>query len=183
MKTPLEVQFGLAQAWMSMWTRSSELSQEQQETWLRLSTEIVHHYVNERHTELHELQQTQDWQNLLMLLPGVAWRGVQNRMAVVQGAGQTMLTSQGALYSGWQAVLRDYVAANQAVLQNSVGSNGSNGASAPGGFPANTLANAMPAQLLQGWTDFVTQAIKGAGPAAAFAASAPEAESTRSKKK
>jgi len=193
MKTPLEIQFGLAQAWLSMCTRSSELSQEQQENWLRLSTEVMHHYANERHTELHELQQTQDWQNLLMLMPGVAWRSVQNRMAVIQGAGQTAVTSQGALYSGWQEVLRDYVAASQAVLRDGAPTNGTSAASS---FSPNALNNglptfdAVPAQLLKSWTDFMTQATAGAAstvPAGIFAAnnaaSEPAAASAKGKRK
>jgi len=165
MKTFIELQFGLTQAWLAMCTRSSELTQEQQEKWLRLSTEVAHHYLNERQTELHELQQSEDWQKLLLLVPGLAWRDVQNRMAVAQGACQTAVDSQGALYTGWQEVLRDYAAANQALLQQNGASNtASNGATVPGNTQANPLPffAAAQAQLFQHWTDFVKQAAETA---------------------
>jgi hypothetical protein len=121
MKNPFDVQFGLTQTWLSVWARSSELAQEQQEKWLRLAADVAHQYASERQTELRELQQAEDWKNLLQLMPGVAARSAQNRLAVAQGIYQTIVNNQSAAVKGWQELVRESGAATQTQLQRMLG--------------------------------------------------------------
>lgn len=121
MKNPFDVQFGFTQTCLSVWARSSELAQEQQEKWLRLAAEAAHQYASERQTVLQELQQADDWQKLLQLVPGVAARSVQNRMAVAQGIYQTLVANQSDAFKGWQELARESGAATQTQLQRVLG--------------------------------------------------------------